>query len=60
MMGPHGQRAILDVAKADVIAYDDTMSGTWGAFLRGLTRDAGCKMQLIPDEAGENTNLDPD
>lgn len=59
LIGPYGQRAILDIADAVVIADNANMSGTWGDFLSDLTRDAGCKMQVVRDEPEEDINLTP-
>ena len=49
LMGPGGERAILDMAETVIITGDDAMAGAWRDFLDGLVRDADCKIDVIPD-----------
>ena len=49
LMGPGGERAILDMTETVIILGDDAMDGAWRDFLDGLVRDADCKIDVIPD-----------
>ncbi len=48
LLGPEGDRAILDLLGGGLIVDCEAMSAVWGSFLNDRVRDGGCEMQNVP------------
>ena len=49
LMGPGGERAILDTAEMAIITGDADLSGKWSNVLDDIVHESGCRIALIPD-----------